>query len=152
MYTCEHSMYTFLRNIRLLWAGLPGFEPGHAAVKVLCLTAWRKPNIYDLISHGARQIYDESLIHSEARLPCMQFHMRPYVFLCSPYTFYGLPCAVKNQVSADSGTWTHTGVSPEDFESTSSAIPTYPQKLQSASLFPGRNKMGWLCMHILIRR
>ena len=26
-------------------AGVPGFEPGHAGVKVLCLTAWLHPNM-----------------------------------------------------------------------------------------------------------
>ena len=28
-----------------LLAGLAGFEPANAGVKVLCLTAWRQPNI-----------------------------------------------------------------------------------------------------------
>ena len=25
-------------------AGAPGFEPGYAGIKTLCLTAWRRPN------------------------------------------------------------------------------------------------------------
>ena len=29
-------------------AGVPGFEPGNAGIKTLCLTAWRHPNIATL--------------------------------------------------------------------------------------------------------
>lgn len=34
-----------LASARFFLAGVAGFEPTHAAVKVLCLTAWRHPNI-----------------------------------------------------------------------------------------------------------
>ena len=52
--------------------------------------------IISLITYGARQIMTDTIC-SEARLPYTLFHMRPYVILYSPYTFYGLPCAVNDQ-------------------------------------------------------
>ena len=40
-------------------AGLPGFEPGNAGVKVRCLTAWRQPKMPEIgakSAHGILQI------------------------------------------------------------------------------------------------
>ncbi len=36
-------------------AGVPGFEPGNAEIKTLCLTAWRHPNS---VSIGAKDKHD----------------------------------------------------------------------------------------------
>ena len=45
------SYLTFLLYLSHNWgllnmAGVPGFEPGYARIKTLCLTAWRHPNYF----------------------------------------------------------------------------------------------------------
>ena len=54
---------TTLQNV----AGVAGFEPTNAAVKVLCLTAWRHPNIKLVIYFDYPEIfkYSEKLFGSE---------------------------------------------------------------------------------------
>ena len=52
-------------------AGVDGFEPSDAGVKVLCLTTWRHPNIKTLLTyfapcacrHARFTICDKELIH-----------------------------------------------------------------------------------------
>jgi hypothetical protein len=38
-------------------AGLNGFEPLHAGVKVQCLTAWRQPNLNPVFLSGQEILY-----------------------------------------------------------------------------------------------
>ena len=48
-YTIKPENLPELRPRRFL-AGVAGFEPTNAGVKVLCLTAWRHPNILFIAS------------------------------------------------------------------------------------------------------
>ena len=39
-----NNNYHKLVTITACMAGVPGFEPGNAGIKIQCLTAWRYPN------------------------------------------------------------------------------------------------------------
>ena len=50
----KKSPRKFYQNLRGDMAGEAGFEPTHTAVKVLCLTAWRLPNMELSAEEAAR--------------------------------------------------------------------------------------------------
>ena len=64
-------------------AGMAGFEPTNAGVKVLCLTAWRHPNNKAVNSLGTLNSFNLQLLtkiilavtDSPTRLP-LQYHWR----------------------------------------------------------------------------
>ncbi len=41
---CVFFQHVTLRNTLINMAGVPGFEPGNAGIRIRCLTAWRYPN------------------------------------------------------------------------------------------------------------
>ena len=49
----------------LFLAGMAGFEPTNARVKVWCLTAWRHPNIHPVIITESGRIVKSVLIFVE---------------------------------------------------------------------------------------
>lgn len=43
-FTYLNNLHQYLAIITFNMAGVPGFEPGNAGIKIQCLTAWRYPN------------------------------------------------------------------------------------------------------------